>query len=94
MNLNYPEVRKLLELSETAPALAGHWALAMCLSDKNRILPQLTPESREDLIVMDAITKCGIRELPDSLDAGLEDEDDTGWRDFLRDIEDNDKTNN
>ena len=39
------------------PKLAGHWAVAMCLTEDNRILPHLSSESREDLLMFDAMAK-------------------------------------
>jgi hypothetical protein len=57
LNLHHPEVRKLLELSDKMPALAGHWALAMCLEDDQRILGHLTPTAREELIKLDALVR-------------------------------------
>jgi len=57
LNLNHPEVRKLLLLSEKLPSLAAHWALAMCLEDRKKILAHLTPEAREDLIKLDAMIR-------------------------------------
>ena len=59
LNLNCPEVEKLVLLSESAPKLAGHWALAMCFTEENKILPHLTPEAREDLVLLDAMAKLG-----------------------------------
>ncbi len=58
LNLYHPDVQALLKLSERLPDLAGHWSLAMCLSEGNKILPYLTPESREELIRLDAIARC------------------------------------
>ena len=57
LNLYHPEIRKLLELSKKVPALAGHWALAMCLQDSRKILSHLTPEAREELIRLDAVVR-------------------------------------
>jgi hypothetical protein len=58
LNLNHPEIRQLLKLSEDAPDLAGHLGLAMCLTANNKILTHLTPEAREDLIMIDAMARC------------------------------------
>jgi len=57
LNLHHPEVRKLLLLSEKLPSLSGHWAMAMCLEDRKKILNHLTPEAREDLIRLDAMVR-------------------------------------
>jgi len=57
LNLNHPEIRKLVQLTKTAPELAGHWAIAMCLTENQKIFPDLSPETREDLLLMDAISK-------------------------------------
>lgn len=60
LNLNHPDIDNMLKLSEKAPALSGHWALAMCLCDNSsKILPSLTPGAREELITRDAVCKCG-----------------------------------
>lgn len=68
LNLNHEEIQKLLKLSTSAPTLAGHWAMAVCLSEGNSILKHLTPEAREDLLLIDAMTRCGRADLPS--DAG------------------------
>jgi hypothetical protein len=57
MNLFHPDVKELVKLSATAPMLIGHWAVAMCLTEDNRILSFLSAESREDLLLMDAMLK-------------------------------------
>ena len=59
LNLNHPEVRQLIEVSEKNAALAGHLALAMCLTGDKRVLPHLTSQMCEELLAMDAIAKCG-----------------------------------
>jgi hypothetical protein len=60
LNLYHPEVARLLVLSEQAPALAGHWAMASCFCDGTSILPHLTMEAREDLVLLDGMAKVGI----------------------------------
>lgn len=65
LNLNHPEILKLLKLSKRSGNLAGHWAMAICLSENNSILKHLTPEAREDLMIIDAMSRCG---KPDSSD--------------------------
>lgn len=57
LNLNHSKVRQLLTLSKLKPQLAGHWSLAMCLSEQNRILPHLSADSREELIKLDALAR-------------------------------------
>lgn len=57
LNLYHPEIKELIKLSATAPMLAGHWAVALCLTENNRILSFLSAESREDLLFVDAIMK-------------------------------------
>jgi len=64
LNLNHEEIRKLLNLSMSAPALAGHWAMAICLSEGDSILKHLTPEAREDLLLIDAMSRCGRTQPP------------------------------
>ncbi len=58
LNLGHPEVGRLLLLSESMPKLAAHWAMAMCLNDGRKILTHITPETREDLIKLDAMSRC------------------------------------
>ena len=89
VNLHHPDVARLLELTEAAPALAGHWGLAMCLSDTRKILPHLTPAAREDLILADAMAKCGADLLDeDPADGDPGGEIDPSWWDFRRDLQD------
>lgn len=60
VNLHHPEMAALLEASATDPALAGHWAIAVCLSDPGqRLLPHLTATARDHLLLLDALTKLG-----------------------------------
>jgi hypothetical protein len=59
LNLHHPEVQQLLQVSDVAPALAGNWGLALCLTESKGILPHLTPAAREDLILWDAMSKVG-----------------------------------
>ena len=59
LNLHHPEVRQLIEVSEKNAALAGHLALAMCLTGEKRVLPHLTSQTCEELLAKDAIAKCG-----------------------------------
>lgn len=85
LNLHHPEIARLVELSKTAPALAGHWGLALCLAQPQTILPHLTPEAREDLILADAISKCGLLpETPPERQDRWPSPGDREWRDFLR----------
>jgi len=67
LNLNHEQVKKFVALTRTSPALAGHWALAMCLTSGEKILPELSAQVREDLILMDAIAKCGTKKIPELL---------------------------
>jgi hypothetical protein len=58
LNLHHPEVRDLLELSESDPLLAGHMGLAMALTDNNaKFLDHLSPAAREDLLLADAMAR-------------------------------------
>jgi len=59
LNLYHDEIKNLLELSKKAPALAGHWATALCLGDKRNVLPHLSAETREDLLTLDAMIRAG-----------------------------------
>jgi hypothetical protein len=89
VNLYHPDVIRLLQLTEKAPALAGHWGLAMCLTDTNKILPHLTPAAREDLILADAMAKCGA--IPSQEESVAEEADrlnDPSEWDFHRNLQD------
>lgn len=88
LNLHHPKIKALVRVSEFAPALAGHWALAMCFSNSLKILPHLTNQAREDLILMDAMAKCGMKCMPFRNEKRRKTENDTKrWQDFLREIE-------
>ncbi len=64
LNLNHPEIESLLELSQKSGNIAGHWAMGICLCEGNSILKHLTPEAREDLLIIDAMSRCGNKEKP------------------------------
>ena len=58
LNLNHPEIKNLLIISEQFPGLAGHWGLALCLTDNsNALLSHLSSKGKEDLILADAVAK-------------------------------------
>jgi hypothetical protein len=59
LNLYHPDVQQLVKLSKTAPKLIGHWAVAMCFTEDNRILSFMSSESRETLLLVDAMMKMG-----------------------------------
>jgi hypothetical protein len=86
LNLNHDEIKRLVRLSESAPALAGHWAMAMCLNERGGVLGHLTPEAREDLLIIDAMARCGsgVPEPGDPPKKGGSDDEEL--RAFLRDI--------
>ena len=85
LNLNHDEVKKFVALTRTSPALAGHWALAMCLTSGEKILPELSAQVREDLVLMDAIAKCGTKEIPELLQKEAEvDHANRAIQDFIR----------
>ncbi len=89
-NLHHPEVRRLLALSERAPALAGHWGLAMVLTDPNhRVLEHLSETAREEILILDALGKCAAP--AGKADRPVGDErrpPSNGLRDFLLDLGD------
>ena len=58
LNLHHEEVELLLRLSEKAPALAAHWAVSMCLTDGAEFMGHLSAETREELILLDAMARC------------------------------------
>ncbi|MBW1902498.1 MAG: ATP-binding protein [Deltaproteobacteria bacterium] len=89
LNLNNSEVQSLVRLSDTAPALAGHYALAMCLAESGKILSYLTPEAREELILMDAMTRCGAEVFPENTKVSQGRMfNHRHWRDFMHNIDD------
>ena len=59
LNLNHPDIKELVYFSGENSKLAGHWAIALCLLDEKNILPHITAEAREDLLLMDAMAKAG-----------------------------------
>lgn len=89
LNLYHPEVMELVRLAEKAPALSGHYALIMCLVEDNTLLPYLRPEAREELIHLDAITRCGetafAGSLPDPEEWTLDEDE---LNEFMLDLED------
>ncbi len=64
LNLFHPKSREFVQMSTINPGLAAHWAIAMCLAD-NKILPHVSEEAREDLLIIDAITRMGNNQVPD-----------------------------
>lgn len=87
LNLYHPEVARLLVLSEHAPALAGHWAMASCFCDGTSILPHLTMEAREDLVLLDGMAKVGIAVEEDPGSAAEESAPvapSSSWVEFMR----------
>ena len=85
LNLNHKEIKKFVALSKTSPPLAGHWALAMCLTSGEKILPELSAQVREDLVLMDAIAKCGTKKIPELLQKDAEvDHANRAIQDFIR----------
>ncbi|MBN1895675.1 hypothetical protein JW906_14375, partial [bacterium] len=90
LNLYHEEIRNLVELSVKSPflaSLAGHWAVAMCLVENRQILPHLTPETREDMMVVDGMSKLDggpPRRTGRFGRPGAEDEEDTAFWNFVR----------
>jgi len=82
LNLFHPEIKEFVQMSTMNPNLSAHWAIAMCLAD-NKILPHVSDEVREDLLIIDAITRLGHRTAPDP-DKDESREIDRGFRDFVR----------
>ncbi len=85
LNLNHEEIKKFIALTGSSPALAGHWALAMCLTSGEKILPELSAQVREDLVLMDAIAKCGTKKIPELLEKEAKvDHANRAIQDFIR----------
>jgi hypothetical protein len=85
LNLYHPDVQKLVTLSDKQPALAGHWAIAMCLTEDNSILNQYSAEEREDILLVDAMAKLsqGLRRHKKNASRPVADEDRELWN-FIR----------
>lgn len=66
LNLFHAEIKEFVQMSALNPGLVAHWAIAMCLADK-KILPHVSEEAREDLLIIDAITRVGNDQVPDPL---------------------------
>lgn len=64
------------------PNLAAHWTMAMCLAD-NKILPHISEETREDLLIIDAITRLGHDHRPDQI-KDMSSDTDRNFMDFVR----------
>jgi hypothetical protein len=95
LNLHHPDIVKLVNLCETVPNLAGHFATAMCLSTqgRNTILQHIAPETREELIYLDAVCRCGRGDTPinaarDEKPDGASDQ--MNFKDFLRHVTESD----
>jgi hypothetical protein len=88
LNLNHPEISRLLALSEKAAALTAHLAMALCLSDKKKLLRELTDEAREDLILMDAMIRCKVDLAPKIRGGEGGTQEEIFRREFKRDLED------
>jgi hypothetical protein len=82
LNLFHPEIKEFVQMSTLNPGLSAHWAIAMCLADK-KILPHVSEEAREDLLIIDAMTRVGNDQVPDPLkdESGEIDRD---FMDFVR----------
>ncbi|MCB0685564.1 MAG: ATP-binding protein [Saprospiraceae bacterium] len=57
LNLHHTEIRELVKLAKTAPKLAGHWAVALCLTENTKILNYLSADARENLLMLDAMAR-------------------------------------
>jgi hypothetical protein len=91
LNLYHREIDRLRRLSDRAPALAGHWGLASCLTDGTGILPHLTKEGREDLLLLDAMAKVGITDSEDIEESSAIEicaDSSPSWLEFLRNMND------
>jgi hypothetical protein len=85
LNLNHQDVRMLCQLSKRDPLLAGHLGLEMVISEGAMPFNHLTSEVKDNLILMDAILKCGYE--PDKTSQREEKISDK-LREFLRNISD------
>ncbi len=80
LNLYHPEIREFIELSYINAKLSAHWAMAMCLSDP-KLISHITPEAREDLLLIDAM---GRLENNFGMSSASAEINDKAYLDFLR----------
>lgn len=57
LNLYHTKIAELVALSDFNPALAAHFANALALLDKQSVLPDVNPETRESLLLVDAMSR-------------------------------------
>ena len=90
LNLNHSDVRDLVLLAEVSPHLAGHLGIALALEGDTCVLNHLSNEMRENLIILDALTKCVTETVESShSEYKMSDEEmESLWEEFLRNCED------
>ena len=82
LNLYHSEIKEFIQMATLNPNLAAHWTMAMCLAD-NKILPHISEDTREDLLIIDAITRLGHNQVPDQSN-DKSGEIDRDFMDFVR----------
>jgi hypothetical protein len=82
LNLYHFEIKEFVQMATLNPDLAAHWTMAMCLAD-NKILPHISEDTREDLLILDAITRLGHNQVPDPAN-DKSGEIDRDFMDFVR----------
>ncbi|HBZ22064.1 MAG TPA: hypothetical protein DEO60_13110 [Bacteroidales bacterium] len=82
LNLYHSEIKEFIQMATLNPNLAAHWTMAMCLAD-NKILPHISEETREDLLIIDAITRLGHDHRPDQI-KDMSSDTDRNFMDFVR----------
>jgi hypothetical protein len=82
LNLYHSEIKEFIQMATLNPNLAAHWTMAMCLAD-NKILPHISEETREDLLIIDAITRLGCDHVSDAVKDESSDTD-RNFMDFVR----------
>jgi hypothetical protein len=82
LNLYHSEIKEFIQMATLNPNLAAHWTMAMCLAD-NKILPHISEETREDLLIIDAITRLGRDHRPDQI-KDMSSDTDRNLMDFVR----------
>jgi hypothetical protein len=82
LNLYHSEIKEFIQMATLNPNLAAHWTMAMCLAD-NKILPHISEETREDLLIIDAITRLGRDHVSDPVKDKSSDTD-RNFMDFVR----------
>ncbi len=84
LNLYHHGIQALVNLSGKNPQLAAHWAIAICITENDKILPHLSAESKEDLLQIDAMARLKNNHKPSSTTAPPKTEKKREYWNFFR----------